>query len=144
MLPVRFVEGASDILDSYPYTYGGKSYLVSLLADGTLVALESPAYGAPATATPPTLNSAAGVVRTSYALDYIDGDSGDAPPPPPPPPPPLVFTGVIDGNGPWEFALDANEVCAGTGKLDEVDGGSATTATFPPAVPLSALCDYTE
>lgn len=86
MLPVKFVEQASAILDAYPYIYGNKSYLLVLGEDGVVQTLESPAYGRRLSASRQVLSASPGTVRTGYTFAYADGDQQEFPPPPPPPP----------------------------------------------------------
>lgn len=168
MLPVLFVRRAPVILDAYPYETNNQSTLVVLAADGSLVALDSPAYGVAAPPGEPAIVVTGSAIGTAYTLRHIDLASGDAsdpePPAPPAPPPPFdpespvppqepplppavpvpgtndFYVTVLSGSPTPAFLVDCNNICAGATKEDEFDGGSAGTAAIPLSLKQSELC----
>lgn len=141
MQPVAFVQQAGVVLDCYPYVFEGRTFLVALTADGSLVALESPAYGHPlASPQEPVLAADQGLVSSSYTTQYIE--SGTLLPEPPPPGPALF--GLLEGGSAvtqaWQYSLNANQLCAGEGKEDTFTGGNASTYSVPPSLSPSDMC----
>lgn len=130
------------LLDCYPCSYGGSTYLVALTATGTLVAMQSPAIApAPDLPSRPSVSLSAGVCQTNYAYDYASGGVINAPPVVPPPGPTLLT--VLDGGAAvaaFSYAVDANSLCSGTGKADAFDGGLAVDPVVEVGVQTSAMC----
>lgn len=169
MLPVLFVRRAPSILDAYPYERNNQSTLVVLAADGSLIALESPAYGSTLPPNEPAIVVQGSAVGTAYTLRYLDAAAGDisdpsppAPPSPPPPvipeipdpppeppappPPPVpggtdVYVTTLSGSPTPDFYMDGMNLCAGANKEDEFDGGLASTTDIPLSLKESELCD---
>jgi len=142
MRKVAVVGSAPSVLDCYAYESQGKSYLVSLLPNGQLVALESPAYG-DRTSRPsePQLTATGSQEATAYTYRYFTASTSstgavtDTP---------SSLVDLLDG-GPASTAsrpyyIDANAQCSGSGKLAEADGGSAADSIIAPSIPLSSLC----
>ena len=142
MRKVAVVGAVSAVRDCYAYESQGKSYLVSLLPNGDLVALESPAYGLPTDRpSDPQLSATAPQVATAYTHRYVTASvasDGAAPEPP------SGLVDVLNGGTPatasHPYYLDANAQCNGTGKLAEADGGSAADSVIAPSIPLTSLC----
>lgn len=171
MLPVLFVRRAPAILDAYPYEMNNQSTLVVLAADGSLVALDSPAYGSATQPAEPAIVVTGSGIGTAYTLRHIDIASGgvsDPPPPPPPaPPPPIdpevpepppepppppptpvpggtdVYVTALNGSDAPAFYVDAINHCFGANKEDEFDGGDAGTSQIPLSLKQSELCQLT-
>lgn len=146
MRRVACVEPADGVLDCYPVEFAGRTYLLALKSDGSVAALESPAYG-PETSLPaePNLSVASGQRGFSYTLRYVDGAFGAITDSPPPAPPVTgTYVVVLDGGVPstpsWPYFVDANDACEGAGKVTDIDGGSANT-TFQEELQESALCE---
>lgn len=133
------------VVDVYPYEYEGKVFLMSLTAAGELVASESPAYGpVTARALEPQLSVTQGQVATSYSQRYLDGTLAAASDPSPPSQPPESRIAVLNGGAAatatWPYRVNANDLCAGSGKADAFTGGNEATATVPPSLTPSNLC----
>lgn len=148
MRPVAAVGPRTEILDVYPFEYGGKTFLVGMTASGSLIALESPAYGAePAAPQEPVVAVSPGQVAVTYTSRF-ESEAGSSEPPVPETPGPVegAYTSLLDG-GPQVVPqqpryVDAQQQCDG-GTLDAFDGGSAATAVFPPSVEVDDLCEAT-
>lgn len=141
MRHVAFVEQAGVVLDCYPYVFEGRLFLVALQADGSLVALESPAYGQEMPSPQePALTAGQGLVASSYTTQYAE--SGTATPPPPPAAGVLIstLTGGSASTQSWQYSLNANALCAGDNKEDAFSGGNASTANVPAALSPDELC----
>jgi hypothetical protein len=142
MCKVAVVGNAPSVLDCYAYESQGKSYLISLLPSGQLVALESPAYG-DRTGRPsePQITATGSQVATAYTYRYVTSSSSSVGASPPTTP---TLVGALDGGTAstttHPYYLDANAQCSGSGKLPEADGGSAADSDIPPSIPLSSLC----
>jgi hypothetical protein len=139
MQEVRFVGDAPRLLDVYPYSHEGKTFLVGLAEDGSLVAMESPAVGLPGVPSEPDISANAGEVKTSYTMRYLDGGSTGATDPGEELPIELA-TNTLDGNPTHEYYVDVENLCEGD-KETEFDGGRAGTTTFRRTVRLDRLCD---
>ena len=141
MMPVAFVQQAGALLDCYPYVFEGRTFLVSLRSDGSLVALESPAYGQPlASPQEPLLSAGTGLVAASYTTQYVESGSLA----PDPPQPASVLFGLLEGGSAttqaWTYSLNANQLCAGEGKEDTFTAGNASTNSVPPSLSPSDMC----
>lgn len=149
MRPVAAVGPTAPLLDVYPFEDGGKTYIVALTAAGDLVALESPAYGSEFPAPlEPQLSVQATEVAVSYTHRFISGrEQGQTQDPTPQPPETSGYITVLDGGvaatGSWPYYVNANDLCAGSGKEDEFVGGTAATATYPPILQPSQMCSTT-
>jgi hypothetical protein len=143
MRKVACVGATPALLDCYPYEANGKTYLISLTAAGQLVAFESPAYGVE-TARPaePSLAATGSQVATSYTYRYA---TSSTPAGQPEPPPPVETLDSLDGGNSALlvaplYVADAMNLCSGSGKLAEIDGGSAADSFVTPTVPATSLC----
>lgn len=133
---------AAAVLDCYPYSANGKTYLVALSSAGGLIALESPAYGT-TTDYPinPALSSSSGSTQTSYTYRYANADTptvaADAAPT-------STLVSTLDGGSVGTTApayiVDAEAGCAAEAAVDEVDGGSAADNAPEPSLLISELC----
>lgn len=140
MLPVKFVEKASELIDLYPYEAEGKTYIVALTKGGRLLALHSPAAGEDAVPTEPALTVAPGEVSASYTYRYVDGSYGGVEDVPPGPPPGSGLFSTLNGSADPQYRVDAENKCE-EDDVDLFDGGKASTTQVPPTVPPSGLCE---
>lgn len=143
MRPVAFVQDSGAVLDCYPYSFDGRTFLVSLLADGSLVALESPAYGPELDhAAEPQLATSEVPMAASYTTRYIAG-SADTDTPITPSPEANGFGLLYGGSATttaWTYSLNANSLCSGQGKVSAFSCGNAATVTVPPSLTASNMC----
>lgn len=75
MRPVSFSASAPEVLDCYPYVFGGSVRLLVLTPSGTVVALSTPAVGTALTGPlEPSLAPSAGQAQSSYTGRFYDYD----------------------------------------------------------------------
>jgi hypothetical protein len=145
MWPIAFSPSSGSsagLVDCHPYSRDGQSWLLCLRDDGTLVALQGPAYGPePERPIEPQLE-AEDAVGSSYTMRYVV--DVDEPPPDPPTPDPTQLYSTLRGGrattSSWSFAVNANALCEGSGKLSAFRSGSAGSSVYPPSVAGSELC----
>lgn len=141
MRTIATLGAAPEIVDCYPYAAGGKTYLIGMTREGSLVALESPAYG-PAIGQPvdPALASESGTTQTSYTYRYATATSAAAPPVVEPP---TSLIGSLDGgvaDQVPQYVVDAMLSCSQAGAVTDVDGGSSSGDAPAPSVLPAELC----
>lgn len=74
MQRVTGIGATSGVLDCFPYTFGGKTILVTQRADGSLAAVESPTYGCkPSGGYEPNLSAPTVTTSSSYTYRYVEG-----------------------------------------------------------------------
>lgn len=144
MRPVACIPGVAGPVDCCACEIGGKVVLLSLTADGQLIACESPAYGAKVrTPAEPQLSVLAGQTATSYTQRYLSGASGPTSDAPPTTPEESRF-GLLSGGSAatvsWQYKLDANAMCSGQGKVSAFSAGTAATQEVPPSLTAEGMC----
>lgn len=131
MRKVAAVGVSADILDCYPYDHNGYTTLVAMAADGTLIAMDRPAYGAePSTPFEPKMETTGAIVSSSYTQRYVEGDydpiGTDVANPTE-----ALCASAIDGGTAftalWEKSLDA-QTCQAIPGDSGFSGGSATAS----------------
>lgn len=158
MRSVQFVTTPTGFLDCFSATRGGREYMVTLADDGSLLVLESPAYGATQVPVEPSLTVSGSTVSSSYTFRYLDGtlngssaDPSPPPLPPPPPPtpptpepptpPPVGLVSWIDGGSSTsaqEYSLNAMSAY-GTATELSLTGGTAGMGSFVPTLLITQL-----
>ena len=145
MRKIAAVGVVADILDCYPYDHNGYTTLVAMAADGSLVAMDRPAYGAePSTPVEPKMETAGAIVSSSYTQRYVEGDydsvgvgsSSQSQPE-------ALCASAIDGGSAftalWEKSLDA-KTCQAIPGDSGFSGGSATVSAECGDVVPTGLC----
>lgn len=142
MRPVAFVQPAGAVLDCYPYAFEGRTMLVALQSDGTLVALDSPAYGA-AVQQPqvPTISAGQGLVASSYTTQYVESGTLETASAPEADGWISVLRGGAADTTEWPYELNANTPCSEAGLPDRLVGGHAATSSVPPSLSTEQLCE---
>lgn len=137
MRKVATVQRTSSLLDCFPLEVNGKPALVGMKFDGTLLVMDSPAYGWMSRGPyEPTLSAPQAVTSTSYTWRYTDGSVDDYVPPPPD----LdvgggsdgALAGSLDGGAAitsHTVFVDPSNTCDANGEL-VVDGGTAVTVEW--------------
>lgn len=149
MRKVAVAGGLPDIIDCFPYEVDGKSALIAMLPDGSLVARQSPAYGWQARVPLDPSLSGLGVVVSGYTHRFAEGgvDSFVSPQPDAPTEPGLADACPQSANGgyaataAWAYFVDAAS-CDPAGSDDVVDGGSASMEPSCWSPATAAFCTY--
>jgi hypothetical protein len=145
MRKVSAVGAREDILDCYPYDHDGYTTLVAMAADGSLVAMDRPAYGAePSTPFEPKMETAGAIVSSSYTQRYVEGDYDDVGKETSvQPPAEASCASALDGGSAftslWANSLDA-QTCEAIPGESGFSGGSATVSAECGDVVPAGLC----
>ena len=143
MQSVQFVATPTGFLDCFSATRGGNEYMVTLADDGSLLVLESPAYGATQAPVEPSLTVSGSTVSSSYTFRYLDGtlNGSSTDPTTPPTPPPVGLVSWIDGGSSTsapEYSLNAMSAY-GTATELSLTGGTAGMGSFVPTLLITQL-----
>jgi len=140
MRKVVCTASASDVLDCFPYAYGGSTVLLALTASGELVALPSPAYG-PETAAPsePPLTLTTSQTGTTYTQRFVVGQVSEVSPPSPPDTDYVnELYGATASTTAWPYLARAGSAASQPTDNDYF-GGYAATPDYPPSLLRSGI-----